>query len=82
MGVPGHMRMKMLVLLALCLGVSSPVCVQAAESRRTSEAIGKDVAVEARMQWFKYAKFGVFIHWGIYAVDGVSESWSFFNTLP
>jgi len=34
---------------------------------------------DARMQWFKDAKFGVFIHWGIYAVDGIDESWSFFN---
>jgi len=34
---------------------------------------------EARMQWFKDAKLGVFIHWGIYAVDGIDESWSFFN---
>ncbi len=32
-----------------------------------------------RMQWFADAKFGVFIHWGIYAVDGIDESWSFFN---
>lgn len=33
----------------------------------------------SRMQWFQDAKFGVFIHWGIYAVDGIDESWSFFN---
>ncbi|MGO1068833.1 alpha-L-fucosidase [Lysobacter sp. CA199] len=32
-----------------------------------------------RMQWFADAKLGVFIHWGIYAVDGVDESWAFFN---
>ncbi len=32
-----------------------------------------------RMRWFKEAKLGIFIHWGIYAVDGVSESWSFHN---
>lgn len=32
-----------------------------------------------RMRWFAEAKFGVFIHWGIYAVDGIDESWSFFN---
>lgn len=32
-----------------------------------------------RMQWFADAKFGVFIHWGIYAVNGIDESWSFFN---
>jgi alpha-L-fucosidase len=29
--------------------------------------------------WFDRAKLGIFIHWGIYSVDGVSESWSFFN---
>ncbi|WP_326614249.1 alpha-L-fucosidase [Streptomyces scopuliridis] len=29
--------------------------------------------------WFPDAKFGIFIHWGIYAVDGVQESWSFFE---
>jgi len=32
-----------------------------------------------KMEWFKYAKLGIFIHWGIYAVNGISESWSFFN---
>lgn len=29
--------------------------------------------------WFADAKLGIFVHWGIYAVDGVLESWSFFN---
>jgi alpha-L-fucosidase len=33
----------------------------------------------ARMQWFKDAKLGIFIHWGIYAVNGIDESWSFYN---
>lgn len=29
--------------------------------------------------WFEEAKLGIFIHWGIYAVKGIPESWSFFN---
>ena len=29
--------------------------------------------------WFADARLGIFIHWGIYAVDGTSESWSFHN---
>lgn len=33
----------------------------------------------AKMQWFKDAKLGIFIHWGIYSVKGVDESWSFHN---
>lgn len=32
-----------------------------------------------RMQWFADAKLGIFIHTGIYAVNGVDESWAFFN---
>lgn len=31
------------------------------------------------MQWFEDAKLGIFIHWGIYAVNGIDESWSFYN---
>lgn len=27
-------------------------------------------------KWFRQAKLGIFIHWGIYAVDGIPESWS------
>ncbi|MFF1357300.1 alpha-L-fucosidase [Streptomyces sp. NPDC058297] len=29
--------------------------------------------------WFPDAKLGIFIHYGIYAVDGVPESWSFYT---
>lgn len=34
---------------------------------------------DQKMQWFADAKLGIFIHWGIYAVNGISESWAFFN---
>ena len=29
--------------------------------------------------WFPDAKLGIFIHYGIYAVEGIAESWSMFN---
>ncbi|NGN94840.1 alpha-L-fucosidase [Nocardioides sp. KC13] len=29
--------------------------------------------------WFPEAKLGIFVHWGIYSVDGVAESWSFYD---
>ena len=32
-----------------------------------------------RFEWFGDARLGIFIHWGIYAVNGIDESWSFFN---
>jgi alpha-L-fucosidase len=35
---------------------------------------------DQRMDWFSNAKLGIFIHWGIYAVNGIDESWSFHNS--
>jgi alpha-L-fucosidase len=35
--------------------------------------------IETKMQWFADAKLGIFIHWGIYSVNGIDESWSFYN---
>lgn len=32
-----------------------------------------------KMQWFNDAKLGIFIHYGIYSVNGIPESWSFYN---
>lgn len=34
---------------------------------------------QKKMDWFQNAKLGIFIHWGIYSVNGIDESWSFFN---
>lgn len=36
-------------------------------------------SIRNKMQWFADAKLGIFIHWGIYSVKGVDESWSFYN---
>ncbi len=35
--------------------------------------------IRDKMQWFGDAKLGIFIHAGIYAVNGIDESWSFHN---
>jgi len=39
----------------------------------------KELPKDERLAWFKDAKLGIFIHWGIYAVNGIDESWSFHN---
>jgi alpha-L-fucosidase len=36
-------------------------------------------SIQSKMQWFEDAKLGIFIHYGIYAVNGINESWSFHN---
>ena len=44
----------------------------------SQEKINPD-SIRAKMQWFADAKLGIFIHWGIYSVNGIDESWSFYN---
>ncbi|MES2276267.1 MAG: alpha-L-fucosidase [Bacteroidota bacterium] len=36
-------------------------------------------SIKNKLTWFADAKLGIFIHWGIYAVNGIDESWSFYN---
>ena len=35
--------------------------------------------IARKMEWFSDARLGIFLHWGIYAVNGIGESWSFHN---
>ena len=64
--------MKRIPLLCIAL-VAAVLALQAQRAGETPEQKA------VRMAWFDSAKLGIFIHWGIYAVDGVSESWSFYN---
>ena len=57
---------RRLILLALSLVL--PVAIFAEESEQ-----------DDRLSWFRDARLGIFIHWGIYTVEGIDESWSFFN---
>jgi alpha-L-fucosidase len=61
--------MRKLALLILCFVTGSLLAQQ--------NEIKKDNT--SKMQWFEDAKLGIFIHYGIYAVNGISESWSFHN---
>ena len=42
-------------------------------------AQAQETANQKKMEWFDDAKLGIFVHWGIYSVEGISESWAFFN---
>lgn len=62
--------MKKLILVLLIL----PIFLNAQNVTKTDM-----VNFKHKMEWFKEAKLGIFIHWGIYAVNGIDESWSFYN---
>jgi alpha-L-fucosidase len=64
------MNIRGLLLIACWLAV--------APASRASQLVPPE-SIAPKMQWFADAKLGIFIHWGIYSVDGVGESWSFHN---
>ncbi len=77
--------MKVCLSAALC-GLSlllstapAPAAAPPPAAAAPGHAAESAEAKARRMQWFADAKLGIFIHWGIYAVDGVDESWAFFN---
>lgn len=62
--------LKTVLTVALMSAAFEPISAQSKVHRDS---------IRDKMQWFADAKLGIFIHWGIYAVDGVDESWSFYN---
>ncbi|MGJ1431046.1 alpha-L-fucosidase [Sphingobacterium spiritivorum] len=61
--------MKKRAIIAVLLGLTVQLTAPAQQPTENKE----------KMEWFEDAKLGIFIHWGIYSVQGISESWAFFN---
>lgn len=57
-----------LILLSVLAGINT----------QAQQKINPD-SIRDKMQWFADAKLGIFIHWGMYSVNGIGESWSFHN---
>lgn len=77
--------MKRIHLLVLAIVMSAGSCTQ---QSNVSDEVGKAnlydtvpyvKASPEKMQWFNDAKFGMFIHWGVYAVP--AGYWSEDNTF-
>ncbi len=67
-----NLRMKPLLLVAaLTRGLS----LHAVEARSTEAAAGAPPASE-RLEWWRAARFGLFIHWGPVSLKGTEIGWS------
>ena len=55
--------MRPSIAVTLCLALSG-----AAVAQEQPAAAPPDPAREARLRWFREAKYGLFIHWGLYAI--------------
>jgi alpha-L-fucosidase len=67
-GVCTHCR-RLLLVLAAAIACAELQPVSAAQPDPESPA-----AREARLAWFREAKFGLFIHWGLYSPPAPSSS--------
>jgi alpha-L-fucosidase len=57
------------LVVAAVLALTSSAAAQPASPAATPPvASGEDTAREARLRWFREAKYGLFIHWGLYAI--------------
>ena len=64
-----YMRKKLILALLFFLTIDNQLSAQ--------DEVQDDF--DQKMEWFDDAKLGIFVHWGIYSVKGISESWAFFN---
>jgi alpha-L-fucosidase len=65
--------MKMIKRIPLIISLISFATIIHAQQKVNPDSIRN------KMQWFQDAKLGIFIHWGMYSVNGIGESWSFHN---
>ncbi|ASV73096.1 Alpha-L-fucosidase [Thermogutta terrifontis] len=66
MTVFAAMRRRWLVLGLLFLGIATPAKAESAPGIPPETVEQRD----ARMKWWRDARFGMFIHWGLYAIPG------------
>ena len=65
-------RLSLPLLLSACL-VSSLRADESARAPSLEELIPKPEQIDARLEWWREARFGMFIHWGVYS--GLSGTW-------
>ena len=61
--------------VAIAVVAAMPVMAQSPDAASDSGAKENAARHEARMQWFREAKFGMFIHWGLYSIPA-GVNWS------
>jgi alpha-L-fucosidase len=68
--------MKIIVSLLLSLSVVAATAQQNIHQQSSTYEWPTDPLVKAKLDQWQDLKFGMIIHWGIYAVPGIIESWA------
>lgn len=64
------------MLLMLCLSIFGKLQAQFAHGISSSYVWPTDSLVKQKLDQWQDQKFGMIIHWGLYAIPGIVESWS------
>lgn len=70
------------LMLMQCICLLSAINLAAQENvhpQSTAYEWPKDEKVKAKLEQWQDQKFGIIIHWGLYAVPGIIESWNLCN---
>jgi alpha-L-fucosidase len=76
-----RMSIRHIALYVVCLALATPVCGRHPETnkvdgtRQKYEATWESLKEYEAPEWYKDAKFGIFIHWGVYAVPAQGSEW-------
>lgn len=68
-------RKMQYLLLLLVIVVTKPI----ASEPRKYRPDWKDLDSRPLPQWYDEAKFGIFVHWGIYSVPAIINEWFWFK---
>ena len=69
--------------LPLCLGLLTACSANSPSNQDpTPRAAAPVIAQDSRMQWWREARFGMFIHWDMSSVAGTEISWSRKGSKP
>ena len=69
-----HTRILMLVLSAFVIGILSvPLHAEPTKTKEKKMTTESQQQRDARMEWWRDARFGMFVHWGLYS--GLAGTW-------
>lgn len=71
------MKTRMIIIVILLMGVFSKISAQdnGVHQQSTAYEWPNDPLVKKKLDKWQDQKFGMIIHWGLYAVPGIIESW-------
>lgn len=69
------MKIKKFLWLLLLCSVTLHIKAQCESYKKNWKAISKEYDYDSEPEWLKDAKFGIYLHWGVYSVPAYSYEW-------